>query len=391
MRRTAHRDVSIMPSFSVAALLVLVSVSSGFAQSQDASYPTPVVSNEVTGRIAPRDIGDARLTRHFYAFTGVEGDLVVTVESADLNGSVDLFTAGSLRPLTKITLYAGSSVVRATKSIYLRTQEPLLLRVEGRSAGDTDAVYRIRFEGAFSPLVGELAQAPEPAPPTLSEPTGRDRHVRRVNSVGARIEEPASETALQPETQPTTTAPTDAQETEEAAAAKPPTRRGTSQPRRSSRPARSSGRTTGRRTNLPRPSDRAETSGTEASPAPASESPAAETSTGNETSSTTPRNTRTARNRPPRRTKRGGQPPDDTTAAAVVPSEGTPPAEATAPPAAAASPRLIIVTRDGETLERDMTTVRRVTVENNQIVVVGKDGKVTRQPMSNVVRMAIEP
>ena len=40
---------------------------------------------------------------------------------------------------------------------------------------------------------------------------------------------------------------------------------------------------------------------------------------------------------------------------------------------------------------RDMDTVRRVTVENNQLVVITKDGKIIRQPMANVVRMSIEP
>jgi len=49
------------------------------------------------------------------------------------------------------------------------------------------------------------------------------------------------------------------------------------------------------------------------------------------------------------------------------------------------------VTKDGETVERDMSTVRRVTVENNQVVVVTRDGRTTRTPMSNVLRMSIEP
>jgi hypothetical protein len=48
------------------------------------------------------------------------------------------------------------------------------------------------------------------------------------------------------------------------------------------------------------------------------------------------------------------------------------------------------VTKDGETLERDMSTVRRVTVEGNQLIVVTKDGKIIRQPMTNVLRMSIE-
>jgi hypothetical protein len=53
--------------------------------------------------------------------------------------------------------------------------------------------------------------------------------------------------------------------------------------------------------------------------------------------------------------------------------------------------RLVIVLKDGETLERDMSGVRRVTVENNQVVIVGKDGKVTRRPLASVLRMSIEP
>ena len=49
------------------------------------------------------------------------------------------------------------------------------------------------------------------------------------------------------------------------------------------------------------------------------------------------------------------------------------------------------MTKDGETIERDMSTVRRVTVEGNQVVVITKDGKIIRQPLTNVLRMSIEP
>jgi hypothetical protein len=38
-----------------------------------------------------------------------------------------------------------------------------------------------------------------------------------------------------------------------------------------------------------------------------------------------------------------------------------------------------------------MSTIRRVTIENNQIVVVRKDGKIDRTRMSEVLRMTIEP
>src|SRR6476659_785773 len=76
------------------------------AQSTDSNLPSPVRSITVTGRIAARDLGDARLTDHYYAFTGTPGDLLITIQSNNLNGDVDVFTAGTLRPLFKLSLYA---------------------------------------------------------------------------------------------------------------------------------------------------------------------------------------------------------------------------------------------------------------------------------------------
>ena len=50
--------------------------------------------------------GDSRLTDHFYAFTGTPGDLVIAIETQNLNGDMDVFTAGGLRPVLKVALYA---------------------------------------------------------------------------------------------------------------------------------------------------------------------------------------------------------------------------------------------------------------------------------------------
>src|SRR2546423_633951 len=133
----------------VAAAAILFSLTAASAQSGDANYPTPVFTNEVSGRIAPRDVGDARRTRHFYTFRGTEGDLSVTFESSDLIGDVDVFTATTLRPLLKITLLGDAS--RVTKSFYIRSEETLVLRVEVRSAGDPAGSYRITFCGAVEP------------------------------------------------------------------------------------------------------------------------------------------------------------------------------------------------------------------------------------------------
>ncbi|MFN2517294.1 MAG: hypothetical protein ABR556_13885, partial [Pyrinomonadaceae bacterium] len=54
-------------------------------------------------------------------------------------------------------------------------------------------------------------------------------------------------------------------------------------------------------------------------------------------------------------------------------------------------PRLVVETIDGTLVDRYMTSVRRVTVENGQVVVVGKDGKVQRIQLADVVRMSISP
>src|SRR6185369_6162808 len=76
-----------------------------WAQSTDQSLPTPVLSNEINGRIAALDVGDPRTTKHFYAFAASPGDLLVTMDSKNLDGDVDVFTAISFRPLMKTTFY----------------------------------------------------------------------------------------------------------------------------------------------------------------------------------------------------------------------------------------------------------------------------------------------
>src|SRR5678810_1216709 len=137
--------------FAVAILLLTVVCAS--AQSIDPNAPSPVRSNSVSGSIAARDLGDARLTDHYYAFTGTPGDLLITINSSNLNGDVDVFTAGTLRPLLKITLYA-ENTSPVTKGIYLRKREDLILRVEARSPNDDEGTYRLYFGGSFEPMVG---------------------------------------------------------------------------------------------------------------------------------------------------------------------------------------------------------------------------------------------
>ena len=305
------------------------------AQSLDQNAPAPVRSNTVTGRISARDLGDARLTDHFYAFAGTPGDLLITITSQNLNGDVDVFTAGTLRPLLHLTLYAEVSSP-VTKSIYLRKREDLILRVEARSPNDNEGTYRLFFGGSFEPIAGGPDIAENETEATASTETPGARKTRRVNSAGARIAEPeppVTETAAAPTPEPSPEAkpiesPTPV-ETAESAKPAPPART----PRRKAPPRRVG--TTARAAKEP--------------------------------------------TRPPAETARTTEP-------------ATPPAEQPKPePEPEAGPRLVIETNDGTLINRPMSGVRRVTVENGQGVVVGKNGKIDRFLLANVIRMAIAP
>src|SRR5215212_3407539 len=187
-----------------AIAVVVLAIGSVSAQSTDPNAPSPVRSNSVTGRIAARDLGDARLTDHYYALTGTPGDLLITVNSKNLNGDVDVFTAGTLRPLLHLTLYAESTSA-VTKGIYLRKREDLILRIEARSPSDDEGTYRLFFGGSFEPITGgpEIAEAETPETPATETTTPGGRKTKRVSSVGARIEEPEP-----PVTEVATAAPT---------------------------------------------------------------------------------------------------------------------------------------------------------------------------------------
>ena len=309
--------------FAVVVLLLAVACVS--AQSIDPNAPSPVRSNSVSGRIAARDLGDARLTDHYYAITGTPGDLLITVNSQNLNGDIDVFTAGTLRPLLKLTLYA-ESAAPVTKGIYLRKREELILRIEARSPNDDEGTYRLSFGGSFEPIVGgpEIAEAETP---TTETTTPGGRKTKRVSSVGARIEEPeppVTEVAATPTPEPTPEA-----KPVETPAAKP-----------------------------------------EKSPEVVTEKPAPV------------RNTRGRRpvRRPAPRVKES--PPPVATVEAPKPKPE---------PEPEIGPRLVIETNDGTLINRSMSTVRRVTVENGQVVVTGKDGKIDRILLVNVVRMSIAP
>lgn len=154
------------------------------AQSRDQRFPTPVTSNEINGTIPARDMGDSRQTSYFYAFEGVQGDIFINVVTKNLSGDIDVFTADSLQPLTKIVLYADSSSNETGRLIYLRKPARLILRVEGRTPNDDAATFKIKFAGSFVALAAkETEQAP-----VVDRSERDERSGIKVNSVGTIIE-----------------------------------------------------------------------------------------------------------------------------------------------------------------------------------------------------------
>jgi hypothetical protein len=350
-------------SISILVLLLFSNSPNVGAQSLDINSPSPVSTTELVGRIVARDVGDARFTDHYYSFAANKGDLLITIVSANLNGDVDVFTAGTLRPLMKFTVYSESSSP-VTKAVFLRKREDLILRVQARSPNDDEGTYQITFGGTFEPLPQTFAtqiDTPTDESITLSARSSSQKG-RRVSSVGARIEEPApppAEVAAAPTPDPTpeptpetpveTVQPTVTEPTAEAEAPKP-------EPPRNSRSRRGSSRRSNARAKTEPAKPTEPSASTEEKPAESTETVTT----------------------PPRR--RGS-------------SRRTEPTETPVPttPEPDAGPRLIIETADGTLVDRSMNTVRRVMVEKGQVVVVSNDGRVQRIALSQVTRMSIAP
>lgn len=381
----------------LAATLAAMLTASAFAQSIEPNAPTPVLSNEIAGRIAPLDIGDSRLTRFFYTFNGLQGDLELTVESNNLDGDIDIFLAGNLRPLAKVTLYAGASSTRVTKTVYLRRAEPLILRVQARTPNDAEGTYRVTFGGAFRPAErlagnsgGDAVSSGETpaASPSPTPARSADRKVRRVTSTGARIEEPVAEVAVKEEpakgAEATPESPT---VTPRRTPARPRPARGRTTTRGNTRAQTARKTAPATETGSGDATEKSEASKREDGKNEGDAAAAERSDTGAEEKPAKPERARPVRvprarnNRNTTTSRRTDAPP-----AEVVP---TAPVETPAPPAP--STRLVIVMRDGETFVRDMSSVRRVTVEKGMIVIISKNGTINRQPMADVLRMSIEP
>jgi hypothetical protein len=332
------------------------------AQSTDQALPTPILSNDINGKIVALDVGDPRATRHFYAFAASPGDLLITVDSKNLNGDIDVFTAITFRPLMKTTVYTSSQSPSVTKGIYLRAHQILILRVEARTPNDDPGSYHIHFGGSFEPFSGGIPVAENTE---STDSSGQKSSSNRLSSVGATIPRPPVEITETAEAKPSPSPekpeekPAEVTEAPKTETAKPATtntarRTTTRPPRRGTRPAPA-------RTKPPeKKADTAETTAEPTTTEPKIESSKPESAEPVKTTSEK---------------------------SAEVTGRAKPQELSTGPGAT----RLIIEEKDGTRIERPMATVRRVVVEGATIVVVLKTGKIERFAMSGVARVAIEP
>ena len=359
------------------------------AQSLDARSPSPVRSNEVVGRIAARDIGDARLTDHFYTFVGTPGDLLITIDTRNLNGDIDVFTAGSLRPVLKLSIYAEANSA-VTKSVYLRQREELILRIEARSPNDDDGIYHLRFGGSFEPVLGGAENTEETAAgESASNPP--PRRGQKVSSVGARIKEPTPPpevaSAPTPEPSPAVEAPTPEVKTESPAEVKP-ARSARTRPA----PRRTRSKATPAEEAAVKPSAESEAPKTVEEP---TKTEPADKSSEEATTKAAPtrKNAKKSRTVTTEPVDVSAAPTDESAPAPKVRNSkraSTSTDEGTRQPEEAPS-KLVIELLDGTRVERYMSSVRRVTVESGQIVVTRTDGTVERIRLASVIRMSIGP
>ncbi|MCP9496278.1 MAG: hypothetical protein MSG64_17685 [Pyrinomonadaceae bacterium MAG19_C2-C3] len=368
-----------IPHCVLTLCFVLVTVCYAAAQSTDANAPTPLREPSIAGRIAPLDVGDARLTRHYYVFTGLPGDLEIAVTSENLNGDVDVFTFDGLRPLSKLTLFAGGEPLAIEKTIFLRQPELLLVRVEARSVGDTEGTYRLTFGGAFALAPEAMLAAAQSAEETANaESSTTPSGGRRVNSVGGRITPEESATA-EPVTDVAATLPEI--ETRDA-----PSTPAVNLPRSNRGGRRNAPIVTARTTRRPPRPPRVVRRRNLPPVAPPTES-ASNTETTESKETTSSENTVSVNPTTSNETADATPPPNQ----AETPSQPAAPSQDAELSAIAPQFRLVVETLDGKRLERAMSGVRRVTITNGELVILTSAGRTERVSMKIVTRIAVEP
>lgn len=332
------------------AVFVVLGVQTVLTQSSDVNFPTPLSSNKLSGTIDARDIGDNRLTTHYFVFNGTPGDLFVNVVSKNLDADIDVFAADGLIPLTKMVVASDAQANETGRLIYLRKPEKLILRIQGRSPNDLSATYQISFGGGFSAIIGEE----NPKAPVIDSSVSGEV---AVNSVGTILPQPKKEsTRIEPpktaETAPDVEKVVEAESNKVAAAEKETPKKEAEEAK--AEPTRPAKRKTKRR---------AEVVITE------SIEPTKETAA------------KAAEKKPEKRPKRS----------AKKEKKPEPPKTESSPPAdPLANVKLVILFKNGEKVEIGMPDLMKFTVDRGQLLVMRKTGSIDRYSMLDVAKVTIE-
>lgn len=344
----------------VYAFFILLAVSNNFAQSTSQNFPTPITSNEISGTIKARDIGDSRLTSYFYTFNGNQGDVFLNIVTRNLNGDIDVFNAENLNALTKIVVYADNSPNETGRVIYLRKPEKLILRIQGRTPNDDPATFSIKFAGSFQPAQA-VAESEQAKPPEVKTESQSDVI---VNSVGTII-------GVKPKPTPSpaeTTSVIEKNEEEKDEEKKPEAGESVEKAPETTLEEKAETKKEPEKKvevvitdNIPTEekseATKAEKAETEIKPEPKS----------NAAKSKTRRN----KNRPRKNAEKA-----DEKRSAPNPLENV---------------RLIVLFKDGTKIERPMSEVLRVNVDNKgMLTIVSKDGSIGRYSILDVAKMTIE-
>lgn len=350
---------------SLPVLLILAASVGIFGQSTSQEYPTAIVTNEISGTVKARDIGDSRLTTYYYALNGDQGDLFLNLVTKNFTGDIDVFTVNGLRPMTKIVVYADATEVETGRAIYLRKPEKLILRVQGRTPNDEAATFRLKFAGSFVAAKADDLQA-EPEVPRVS--TTANGAVR-VNSVGTII--PSPPRAVEPVAEKSDAVAEPRPEAEETSKVASPDDTIDAAPKKESRvlvtdalkktePEKGAARRSSAPRTRPAKPPKPETSA-KAEPV--------ETISATQPEKTTEPPSRTlSNNRRSRTPKKMPEPVPD--------------------PLASIS--LIIQLKDGNSIEKKMNEVFKFSVDKGVLTVILKDGAISRYPIVDVAKVTIE-
>ncbi len=335
------------------------------AQSSDQNFPTAIFSNELSGTIKARDLGDSRLTVYFYVFNGLQGDIFINVQTQNLNGDIDLFTVEGLKPISKIAVYADASDNETGRVVYLRKPEKILLRIEGRTPNDDPATFAVKFAGSFAAVTD--SDNVQPVSPVVTAISNSDV---QVNSVGTII-------GTKPKSAPLPASPkieiNDTVAAEAEPAIEQPDKAGKAKPGKSPKKA-----------------------------PPLKDKPLTESGTAleiNEAAVETgqiaavirkPKKIKVKPEKKPAGSENGSAPensPENTTG---VKKTGSKKEAEKAETAALANIHLIILFKDGTKIERPMSEVLKVGVDRATLTVITKDGKIGKYSILEITKFTIE-